>query len=344
MQAHGSSFTRKIAQLSLAVILCIASPCPPGFTQAERNDQGVLVRELKLPVYEWSDKTKNEQGVVIAIHGLMKHGAAYDKLGGYLADKGYVVVAQDLRGYGRWHDDKGNFKGGDKVSYEKSYEDLVNLAARMRSLYPNRPMFCIGESLGADLALHLAGVRPDLTDGLILSSPAIAHHHSLCKQMVVDAAKFCTNPGRELNMEPYIKSYTSDDPRITDEALKDPLTRRSLSLKALLGSRKTMKETLAYVRSIPPHIPVLIIQGSADKIIKADGIVDLMTNLKSKDQTVRWLDSRGHVLLETAFINDNTLEAISGWLTQHMPQTQVKGVIFKSASKPNSSSSKKLGS
>jgi len=338
----GGSLGKKLTQLSLAFVLALG-PCYSTWSQPERNDHGVLCRELKLPVYEWSDQTKNEQGVVIAVHGLMKHGASFDKLGDYLADKGYVVVAQDLRGYGRWRDEKEKFQDGDKISYEKSYEDLVNLAARMRSLHPNQPMFCIGESLGADLALHLAGVRPDLTDGLILSSPAISHHHSICKQMVVDAAKFCTNPKRELNMEPYIKTYTSDDPRITDEALNDPLVRRSLSLKALLGSRKTMKETLTYVRNIPPHIPVLIIQGSADKIVKADGIVDLMTNLKSKDQTVRWLDSRGHVLLETSYINDNTLETISGWLTQHMPHVQVKGEIYKAASKP-SPTTKKLGS
>lgn len=338
-----SPLGKKLTQLSFAVLLCLSSPCPSGWSQAERDDHGVVCRELKLPIYEWADKSKNKQGVVIAIHGLMKHGGAYDRLGGYLADKGFVVVAQDLRGYGRWRDDTAMFKGGENVSYEKSYEDLVNLAARMRSLHPNQPMFCIGESLGADLALHLASVRPDLTDGLVLSSPAIQHHHSLRKQMWVDAAKFCTNPGREFNMDPYIKTYTSDDPRITDEALKDPLTRRSLSLKALLGSRKTMKETLAYVRNIPPHIPVLIIQGSADKIIKAQGIVELMTNLKSKDQTVRWLDSRGHVLLETSYINDNTLDTISGWLGQHMPQAQVKAEIYKAASKPNPAV-KKLGS
>lgn len=341
MTLYRGSLGKKLAQLSLAAIFCLV-PSSSTWSQPARDDQGILTRELKLPIYEWSDKTKTEQGVVIAVHGLMKHGASFDKLGGYLADKGYVVVAQDLRGYGRWHDEKGKFAGDDKVSYDKSYEDLVNLAARMRSLHPHQPMFCIGESLGADLALHLAGVRPDLTDGLILSSPAIAHHHSICKQMVVDAAKFCTNPKREFNMDPYIKTYTSDDPRITEEALNDPMTRKSLDLRALLGSRKTMKQTLAYVRSIPPHIPVLIIQGSADKIIKADGIVALMTNLKSKDQTVRWFNSRGHVLLETSYINDNTLETISGWLTQHMPQAQVKAEIYKAAAKP--SPGKKLGS
>lgn len=338
-----SPLAKKLMQLSLAVTLCATIPGLSGWSQAERDDQGILARELKLPIYEWADKNRDKQGVVIAVHGLMKHGASYDKLGVYLADKGFVVVAQDLRGYGRWHEEKEKYKEGDKICYEKSYEDLVNLAARMRSLYPKQPMFCVGESLGADLALHLASVRPDLTDGLILSSPAIAHHHQLLPHMAVDAAKFCMNPKREFNMDPYIKTYTSDDPRITDEALNDPKTRRSLDLKALLGSRKTMKETLNYVRNIPPHIPVLIIQGSADKIIKAQGIVDLMKNLKSKDQTVRWLDARGHVLLETSYINDNTLETISGWIGQHMPQAQVKGEIYKAASTP-SATSKKLGS
>jgi alpha-beta hydrolase superfamily lysophospholipase len=343
MIGSGVPFGKRLTQLSLALVLCLSSPCPSGWSQAERDDQGVLARELNLPIYEWSDKKKTEQGIIIAVHGLMKHGASYDKLGGYLADKGFVVVAQDLRGYGRWHEEKDKFKDGDKISYEKSYEDLVNLAARMRSLHPHQPMFCVGESLGADLVLRLASVRPDLTDGLVLSSPAISHHHNICAQMVVDAAKFCTHPKREINMDPYIKTYTSDDPRITDEALKDPKTRRSLDLKALLGSRKILKETLSYARNIPPHIPVLIIQGSADKIIKAEGIVALMQNLKSKDQTVRWLDARGHVLLETSYINDNTLETISGWLGQHMPQAQVKAEIYKAAAKSNPSN-KKLGS
>jgi hypothetical protein len=57
-------------------------------------------------------------------------------------------------------------------------------------------------------------------------------------------------------------------------------------------------------------------------VVKSNAVVQLLNNLKSKDQTVRWFKNRGHVLLETAYIRPDTLTIVTGWLKEHsLPDT-----------------------
>ena len=78
-----------------------------------------------------------------------------------------------------------------------------------------------------------------------------------------------------------------------------------------------MRKTGSYVSEIPNNKPVLVIQGGADRCIKASAVMVLLANLQSTDQTVKWFHERGHILLETAFIKPDTMAAVVNWLNAH---------------------------
>lgn len=320
--------TLELARLSIATGLIFAmsfswlSACPCAQADVLHTDNGQVSSSLKKPIHEWCDPAVAPKGIVIAVHGLMKHGGTFDTLSRRLVASGFCVVAPDLRGYGHWCADE-RPRCDHRISYQKSYEDLVSLTEHMHMKHPNLPIFMIGESLGADMAIRMAAEHPDLVRGLVLSAPAIRHFHSVLPVMVGDMMLVATKPTRQIDMRPFIATFTSNDPRVVDESLKDPLSRKTLSFGDLLQSRKMMKSTLKYADHVPAKIPVLIVHGSGDRLIKSSSVIVLMMHLHSTDQTVKWYDQKGHVLLETAFVPEATLEAIDSWLHSHMPNTTV---------------------
>ncbi len=85
------------------------------------------------------------------------HGLTYDHLAYHLAKEGMIVFSPDLPGSGRrWQKDS--------ISYLKAEKDLEDIIQSVKNTYKNTPIICLGESLGANLALSIAESRPDLTD------------------------------------------------------------------------------------------------------------------------------------------------------------------------------------
>ena len=181
--------------------------------------------------------------------------------------------------------------------------------------------FSVGESLGANLALRAAGEHPDCIDGLILSSPAVKHHY-FCRPFVEQTGAILVSPRRQIDLIRYIKKFASNDPQIIEGALSDPLVRKRLSMAELFRTSAAMRPVLDDAKDCE-SMPVLVIQGSADKMVRSRAIINLIAQLKSTDQTVRWFSDRGHLLLETSYVRPDTMETVEGWLAYHMHKLEL---------------------
>ena len=206
-----------------------------------------------------------------------------------------------------------------EVSYGQSFEDLKEVIQAARHEYPSLPLFLIGESLGAGLSLHAAEMMPGSVSGLVLSSPALKRRLYIAPEVVKDFSTLVTRPHRQCDLSPYIKKLSSEDPRIVEEELNDPYIRKHMTCADMLKTFSMIKSNLDYARGVSADIPVLVIQGDHDRILKQNAVVLLLDRLKCKDQTVRWLSGKGHVLIETALIEPSTLGTISSWLIDHLP-------------------------
>ncbi len=205
-----------------------------------------------------------------------------------------------------------------KVQYQQSYQDLVSLTKAIRNQYPSLPLYCIGESLGAGMALHLASDMPGSFDGLVLSSPAIKRRTIyFAPRMVFDVMGCVANPRRQVDLAPYITKWASEDPQVIKSALKDPLVRKRLKIWDLLKTAMFIRSNVRYAESIPSSMPILVIQGDRDRMLKANGVVLLLSHLRCKDQTVKWFYGKGHLLLETKHVAPEAIDAVGDWLVQH---------------------------
>jgi acylglycerol lipase len=359
------------ALASLVAGLTVCALGSPALAEVERDDSPQLEGLNHRRVYEWKDTELKPKAVAIAVHGLVLHGGVYDKLARELAGQGFVVVAPDLRGYGRWCPDQKSkprnpeqqqldnatvipldgilpeepieqscssckstlTKSSAGISYEKSYHDLKDLVKAVRNHYPALPLYVIGESLGAGMALHLASDMPQSIDGIVLSSPAIKRRVYMEPRMVMDLTVMMLSPSKTVDVSPYIRRFASEDPQVADTALQDPLVRKKMKMVDLLKTSQLIKGNIRFASKIPEDMPVLIIQGDRDRMLKSNGVVTLLSQLRSSDQTVRWFPGKGHLLLETPHIMPETIETVSLWLENHVKDaTRTKATILDGVS------------
>lgn len=312
------SFIRCLLAFSL---LSGAAPAFAADQTAECQYHIDLEYQLNMPIYHWAPNEK-PKGVVLAIHGLALHGQTYNELAKTLADLGFLVYSTDMRGYGRLtkenpHEFCSAKDCKHKVNYKKSSEDLLKLADRLKTDHPDIPLYIVGESMGADMAIRIASARPELAAGLVLSSPAIRAHKFIDSNTVKNLPIAMSNFKRQLNIMPYVRKYATVDPQVLSELTSDPLLRRHLSTNELYASNRCINETLEFVPNLSPDKPVLVLQAKDDHVVRADAVVLLMSRLKSQDQQVRWFEDRGHILIETSHIRPDTMQTIVGWLNEH---------------------------
>jgi alpha-beta hydrolase superfamily lysophospholipase len=105
--------------------------------------------------------------VLILVHGLGAHTGRWDFLAEYFLDKNVACYAIALKGFG----ETGGLEG-QIDSFKLYYRDLQQLSSFLRSKYPGKKLFLVGESLGG-LICFLSGVLiPHVADGVICISPA----------------------------------------------------------------------------------------------------------------------------------------------------------------------------
>lgn len=319
---------RRVLTSSLVLAALLCSLGLPSSAQPERDDNprahamGFLP---DVPLSVWQDPDVEQRGIVVAVHGLVMHGRVYDTMARELARDGLTVVAPDLRGYGRWQklsEDKSGEKSSkrsQKVEYESSLKDLKEAVSALRANSPDLPIFMVGESMGAGLSLRVAEAMPGQVNGLVLSSPAIKRRFYMEPEMVKDLASLVRNPLRELDLVPYIRKFASENPTVSEEAIHDPYVRKHLSCLDLLNTATFIRGNIAHAGGVPATVPVLVIQGDKDRMLRHEAVSALLSRLKSRDTTVCWLPGKGHVLIETSHIEPNTMETIRDWLSQHLP-------------------------
>lgn len=294
------------------------------------EENGAICEQLHVPIYSWTKAHTHPRGVILAVHGLAMHGKSFAAVGTKLAELGYAVYSLDLRGYGRCNADDHGFcvlpDCKHRINYDSSFDDIVRTARFLRELYPTVPLFGMGESLGGAMVIRLSATNPELVDGLVLSAPAIKHRTFIDPYLVADAGLVLANPRKQLDLTPFFRRFCSDDPRVVEETQTDPLVRRHLSAYELMQSSQTVRKTASFIDKIPKETPVLVIQGSADRCVKANAVMVLLSKLRSTDQTVKWFAERGHILLETAYVKPDTMDAVVGWLGSHVdtPAMQAK--------------------
>ena len=126
------------------------------------REQYLNVRGLNLCYCSWGNP---EAPLIILVHGILDQGLAWEKVAQPLAEKGYYVVAPDLRGHGK----------SDHVGKGGSY-NLLDFVADLDSLVSHlsdEPFTLVGHSLGSVITSIFASTRPQKVNKLVLVEPIL---------------------------------------------------------------------------------------------------------------------------------------------------------------------------
>lgn len=287
----------------------VAAPCA--------KSPGEIFADLKLPIYAWqANSNVSPKAIVVALHGGCLHGRSYNALGTNLAARDYLTVSLDMRGYGKWYHAGFGSKKDRTFQYEQSLADVGQVLTRLRGAYPTTPIYCLGESLGANMAILASVQYPQCSDGIIAVSPFAAPGLWLSPRMTLNALQIAVNPASKINLKPYFKTRLGSDPAAVKEHLDDPLGRDRQSIREIAKSLRFNYSGKRAARRLGPLMPILIVTGSKDKLCSSRAVKRLFAKISCLDKELVVLKDQGHLLVETSQTKPYLLAMISEWIRE----------------------------
>jgi len=269
-----------------------------------KKDRFVADDGKALPLRQWQPKSK-PRAIVIAIHGFNDYSKAFEGAGEYLRAQNMMVLAYDQRGFGA-NDQRGIWPGVDNL-----IKDVQQLVLAARKKFPKTPIYLLGESMGAAVAIQATVAYPETkVDGLILSAPAVWGGETLnwlyrsVLWMMVHTFPSSEVTGRVIGV------VATDNEDILREMGQDPLVIKSTRVDAIHGIVQLMD--VAH-QSIPQiSVPALILYGEHDQVIPRRPVVQMVGNMASP--TVAAYYPEGYHLLLRDLQAETVLEDVASWI------------------------------
>lgn len=225
------------------------------------------------------------KGLVQVVHGVAEHSGRYEGVAARLAERGYAVYAQDLRGHGRTASGEralGLF--AERDGWSLSLTDLERVTAHLEGRYPGRPLALIGHSMGSFLAQHHAMLHGERLAALVLSGsdmrPAALFRLGAVLAGIVSTVRGPTHRSRWVNFlfignfKYHVRGRRTDFDWLTrngqsvEEYRRDPLC----GWDATATLWRDVCQGLIYVnaskhrRAMPARLPMLLLAGGADAL------------------------------------------------------------------------------
>ena len=94
-------------------------------------------------------QASNTKAVVVLVHGMGEHSGRYNHVAKKLTENDFSVVAFDHFGHG-----KTSGKRGHNPSFEAVLESVTKTIEKAKELFPNKPIFLYGHSMGGNVVVN----------------------------------------------------------------------------------------------------------------------------------------------------------------------------------------------
>jgi len=277
-----------------------------------KHQEGIFigVRDASLYYQGWLPEGE-VRAVLLVVHGLAEHSGRYMNLVNHFVPLGYAVYGIDHVGHGR--------SEGRRLYVERFVdytEPLRTYSDMVRCWQPDRPVFLVGHSMGGLIgALHLIAHQAELA-GAVLSGPAVKVPGNISPAtMIIGRILSALIPKAGLVL--LEAEGVSRDPAVVAAYLADRLVCRG-KMTARLGAEMlgAMERVGAEANRIT--LPVLILQGGADRLVDPSGAQMLYENVASSDKKLIVYEGFFHEVFNEPQ-HDRVLSDVEQWLAAHFP-------------------------
>lgn len=264
--------------------------------------------KIKVPHRSWIPMDKPRE-VLLCVHGLGFSSESFDELGRTMASRGFAVYAVDVRGFGAWL----NKREGNHVDFDSCLNDIEAALKNLRKAYPGVPIFLVGESMGGAIAMRAASRYPALCNGLISSVPSSERYGSLTSKMHV-GLRYIENKDKPMDVGTTVVERATANPKLQKRMLADKDNRMELTPKELKQFNDFMKGNFDAAALIE-KMPVLLLAGFKDKLVKPEGTIELFNGLSTPDKLLMVIGDGEHLLLEENQLTDQLAQMLVIWIT-----------------------------
>ncbi len=246
------------------------------------------------------------RAVLLIVHGLAEHSGRYMNVVNHFVPLGYAVYGIDHLGHGK--------SDGTRVCV-KRFNDFIDVFSvyvdMVRKWQPDKPSFLLGHSMGALIsALFLLDHQAKLA-GVILSGPSVKVP-SNTSPITISMVKLLSTLLPRVGLLQLEAKGVSRDPAVVHAYVSDPLVYTGKTTARLTYEiLKAMQRITAEASKIT--LPVLIVQGSADRLGDPDGARMLYGAVSSVDKTIKIYDGLYHEVFNEPE-HDQVLGDVEAWL------------------------------
>jgi alpha-beta hydrolase superfamily lysophospholipase len=293
-----------------------AEPSVEGPTDGERYAASrvrLAARDgVSLHVRAWLPTGEQPSAVLLFVHGIASHGAWFAETAGYLAERGIAVYAPDRRGSGLSGGPRGHV-----ARYEQALADLDRVADLIVAEQPGRPIFLVGSSWGAKLALAYAARFERRLAGLLLHGPGLFPRVDLGLGQKL-AVLLChrLRPGQRLPIPLRPEDYTRQ-PAYLAYIRQDRQRLLTASARFFWETRRLDRARDSLAAGL--RLPILLQIGENDPIMNPRATCRWLHGLSAPDRTVVVYRDASHTL---DFESEPTVRAyradLLGWLRRQL--------------------------
>lgn len=325
----------------IAAFLCIslsvhAQTTPNNFhtfTRLASADSIPLGIMVSLPETE-------PKAIVQFVHGMCEHKERYIPVMEFLSGHGYACIIHDHRGHGasvRDTEDLGYFYDG---GYEAMVQDVRIVSEEARALFPGKPLFLFGHSMGSMVVRAYTKRFDNEIDGLIVcGSPSYNTASGLGEKLAAGYGRRHGDRSRPEKIqklafgsfnkafkgEPSANAWICSDPEIVAAYDASPLCNYQFTANGFENLFALMQD--AYDKDgwqmANPGLPIWFISGQDDPCRinnrKFEAAVQRMSDVGYQNVTAKTYPAMRHEILNEinkSIVWDDLLSILDAWTTK----------------------------
>jgi acylglycerol lipase len=249
---------------------------------------------------------------VLLIHGLGAHSGWFEAFARRLKVRQLFVMSYDLVGFGKRKDEQ-------YLSLSQWLDDLVAVYSHLRGLVGDKPIYLVGNSMGAIVALKGCGlVKPA---GIVMLSPGFEGHPQTFKLKfkIKSIFKALLYPNQEVVL-PYDLDLVSSQHSVRDWLENDRERRFAVPGKMLLDLLSINQNIRWSATSI--DCPALMLTAGLDKLVDNRVNARIFNRLSAPQKQTIDFPSAIHDLTL-----DPVVDEVAGGIAQWISENQV-GAVF----------------
>ena len=276
-----------------------------------KHREGIFrgVCDTRIYYQSWLPEDSPE-AVLLIIHGLAEHSGRYENIVQYFVPRGLAVYGIDHIGHGKSSGTRGFIKRFDDFIHTlKIYFDMVF------DWQPGIPSFLVGHSLGGLIGLtYLIDHQPNLT-GAVVSGPGVKVPDTISSLTIFsgNVLSFLMPRFRLIGLA---AEGISRDPAVVRAYLNDPLVYTG-RITARLAAEVLKAMNRITVKAARIILPIMILQGGADRLVDPAGARMLYEKVGAPDKTIKIYDGLYHEVFNEPE-HDQVLADVGAWIEAHL--------------------------